>query len=306
MNNRRLIFNPASGTANHMNEVRRLAGEQGFPIEETEHAEHAIALAEEAVVDGVDFLAVAGGDGTLNEVVRGLVRADALDSMTLGVVPAGTENLFATHMGIRDVEHAFTVLEDGERRQIDLGISGDDTRSGMPFVTSCIAGLPADASVMASDELKRRFGSLAFVISGVQRAAAFDGLHLAVSAVTNDEEITWAGTALCVLIGNCRRFVKQGGQANVEDGLFDIVIIEQMPASGIVAEAVAHRLLGQDTEHVTHLQAGQVKIEGLDGETIDFSFDGELSSHASLVSHTRPHALTVCVGPEYELDPVYE
>lgn len=306
MNKRRLVLNPASGTADHMNEVRRLAGEQEFPIEETEHAEHAIELAEKAVADGVDLLAVAGGDGTLNEILRGLVRADALDTVTLGVIPTGTENLFATNMGIRDVEHAFTLLENGERRRIDLGIAGDGDRSGMPFVTSCIAGLPADASVTASDELKKRFGSLAFVISGVQRAAAFDGLHLAVSAVTDGEEITWTGTALCVLIGNSRRFVKQGGQANVEDGLFDVVIIEQMPTSGIVAEAMAHRLLGQETEHVTHLQARQVEIEGQDGEMIDFSFDGELSSHAYLVSHTRPHALTVCVGPEYERDPEYE
>jgi diacylglycerol kinase (ATP) len=301
VNKRRLVLNPASGTADHMNEVRSLAGDREFPIAETEDAEHAIALGEEAAKDGVDLLAVAGGDGTVNEVIQGLVRTDALDRVTLGVIPTGTENLFATYMGIRGVEHAFSVLENGERRQIDLGIAGD-----IPFVTSCIAGLPADASVTASDELKRRFGSLAFVISGVQTVAEFDGLHVAVSAVSNGEEVTWTGTTLCVLIGNCRRFVRQGGQANVEDGLFDVVIIEEMPASNTVAEAMAHRLLGQDTEHVTHLQARQVEIEGLDGETIDFSLDGELSSYTSLVAHTRPHGLTVCVGPEYEPDPAYE
>jgi diacylglycerol kinase (ATP) len=300
MNERRLILNPASGTADHMDEVRRLAADREYSIAETERAEHAIALGREAAAGDIDLLAVAGGDGTINEVIQGLVRADALDAVTLGVIPTGTENLFATNIGIRDIEHGFSLLEQGERRRIDLGIAGD-----MPFVTSCIAGLPADASVTASDELKRRFGSLAFVISGMRKVTEFDGLHIAFSAISNGEEITWTGEVLCVLIGNSRRFVRQGGQANVEDGLFDVVIIEQMPTGDLIAEAVSHRLLGQDTEHVSHRQVRQLEIDGLDGESIDFSLDGEKSSHERLEAHTQPHALTVCVGPEYERDPEY-
>jgi diacylglycerol kinase (ATP) len=301
MNERRLILNPVSGSADHMDEVRRLAADRDYHIEETEHEGHAIELGEEAVTDSVDQLAVAGGDGTLNEVVQGLIRADALDAVTLGVIPTGTENLFATNMGVQGIEHGFALLESGERRQIDLGIAGD-----MPFVTSCIAGLPADASVTTSNELKSRFGSLAFFVSGMQTVAEFDGLHLAVSAFSADQEMTWTGEALCVLIGNSRRFVGQDGQANVEDGLFDVVIIEQMPAREAIAEATAHRLFGQETEHVLHTQASQLEINAMDSDPIDFSLDGEPSSHEHLVAHTHLHALTICVGPEYESDPEYK
>ena len=297
-NGRWLVLNPTSGTADHIDQVRRLAVGRGYRIEETEHEAHAMALAREAVADGVDLLAVAGGDGTLHEVIQGLVDADALDEVTLGVLPAGTENIFATNVGVTDIEHGFELLERGERRRIDVGFAGDE-----PFVMSCIAGLPADASVATSGELKERFGSLAFVIAGIQEVASFDGLDIELSAVSNGEETTWSGEALCALVGNVRRFAKQGGQANAEDGLFDVVIIERMPGSDLVAEAVAQRLLGQDTEHVLHVRASQLEIDGQHGEPIDFSLDGEPSSHERLVLHSRPRALTVCVGPEYDPEP---
>lgn len=301
MTEHRIILNPTSGTAAPIDEIRRVALDREYHIEETEHEGHAIELGKDAVSDGVDRLAVAGGDGTINEVVRGLVEANGLGEVTLGVIPAGTENLLATNLGIRGVEHGFEVLESGEQRQIDIGIAGDEL-----FVTSCIAGLPADASVAASGELKQRFGSFAFVIAGVQQVAEFDGLHLDVSAISGREVVTWTGTALCVLIGNARRFVKQGGQANIEDGLFDVVIIEEMPTRNIVAELVAHRVLGRETEHVFHVQARQLEINGQDDDAIDFSLDGELNTYERLEAHTRPHALTVRVGPEYEPDPKYE
>lgn len=296
-----LVLNPTSGTADHIDDVRRLATEREYRIEETEGPGHAVELAQDAVAEDIDRLAVAGGDGTLNEVVRGLDRANGLDSVTFGVVPTGTANIFATNVGITGIEHGFEMLDRGERRDIDVGVAGD-----APFVMSCIAGLPADASVATSGELKERFGSLAFVIAGLQEVASFDGLDIELTAVSQGEETTWQGEALSALVGNVRRFTKKGGQANVEDGLLEVVIIEQMPPSDLIEEGIAHRLFGQDTEHVVHVRASQLEIDSQSGKPIDFSLDGELSSHGRLVVHTRPHALTVCVGPEYDPDPAYE
>lgn len=58
-----LILNPTSGTADHIDQVRQLGANRGYHIMETDHEGHAIALAREAVADGADLLAVAGGDG---------------------------------------------------------------------------------------------------------------------------------------------------------------------------------------------------------------------------------------------------
>lgn len=298
---RLLVLNPTSGTAAHSDAVRSLAVERGYHVEETESEGHAVKLASAAVDDGVDVVAIAGGDGTLNEVLHGIVAADGLDDVAVGVVPTGTENLFARNVGVTDIEQAFDVLEAGERRRLDVGVAGET-----PFLTSCVAGLTAEASISTSSELKERFGSLAFAISGVQQATDFDGLHLDISAVSQGEEATWDGKALGALVGNARRFAKQGGQANLEDGLFDVVVIEEMPASRAVAEATAHRVFGRETEHVHLFRASQLRLDSLDGDAINFSVDGERRRHDELVLHNQPQALTVCVGDAYDSDPSYE
>ncbi|MFD1600840.1 diacylglycerol/lipid kinase family protein [Halobellus rarus] len=290
-----VILNPKSGTADHVDEVRQSAEKRDYTIRETTHEEHAVRLAQDAAANDVDRLAVAGGDGTLHEVVRGLVAASALGTVTLGVIPTGTENIFATNTGVTSIEEGFELLDHGERRRIDVGFAG-----GEPFVVSCIAGLPAEVSVAASSDLKERFGSLAFVVASLQEVTEFEGLHIDLTAISNGEETTWSGEALCVLVGNVLRFVNRGGQANVEDGLFDVVLIEQMPASDILAEATAHRVFGRDTEHVLHMQASQLEIRGIDSDPITFSLDGELNTHHELVLYTDPQSLTVCVGPTYE------
>ncbi|MWG35854.1 diacylglycerol/lipid kinase family protein [Halomarina oriensis] len=295
-----LVLNPTSGSADHTERVRTLGEERDYHIEETTGPGHAIDLAERAAEAGVNLLAVAGGDGTLHEVVGGLVRADALDRTTVAVVPTGTENIFAQNVGIETPEQAFDVVETGARRRVDLGVAG-----GEPFTMSCIAGLVANASVSTSDELKERFGSLAFLVNGLQEAASFDGLHIDLTATSNGEEVTWSGDALCALVGNSRRFVEEGGQANLEDGLLEVVVIERMPAGDIVAEAFAQRVFGRTGDNVFHTQASQLTISAFDDhdDPIDFSLDGEPRSHDDLTIHCRPRSLRVCVGPEYDVSP---
>jgi YegS/Rv2252/BmrU family lipid kinase len=293
-----LVLNPVSGTADHADRVRELAEERGFRVEETERAGHATELARAAAADGATLIAVAGGDGTVHEVIDGLDRADAFDRTTLVPVPVGTANIVATNLGIGSVEQAFEVVETGARRRIDVGVA-----DGKPFAMSCIAGLIADASINTSDDSKERFGSFAFVVEGLREMADFDGLHVDLTAVSNGEERRWSGEAVCVLVGNLRRFAKEGGQADVEDGHFEVVVIEQMPTVEMVAEAVAQRVLGESTENVFHVRASQLEIRAGDDETIDFSLDGEPYATSRLSLHTRPLALRVCVGPDYDPSP---
>ena len=294
---RRVIMNPVSGGGDHAPTVRRLAERHGYSVVETEAESDGVALARAAATDGVDVLAACGGDGTVHEIVTGLADSDALDTVRFGVVPAGTANIFASDIGVRSIEHAFDLLETGDVRDIDVGFADD-----VPFIKSCIAGLTADTSAATTSDMKERFGPLAFVITGVQQATDFEGLALDIDAVTDEGEQTWSGEALCVLVGNARRFAKELGQANVEDGLFEVTLIEQMPPGEAVAEAIAQQLLGRDTEHVTHLTAERITIESR-AETVDFSLDGEIYSRDRLTLTVRPAALSVCVGPDYDPAP---
>ncbi|WP_247729710.1 diacylglycerol/lipid kinase family protein [Halovivax limisalsi] len=290
---RRLVLNPTSGDGAHANRVRELADEYGFSVVETERAGHASELAETAAADGVDLLAACGGDGTIHEVVRGLVAADALDDVTFCVIPAGTANLYASGLGIRSVREGFAAAERGETRRLDLGMAGDE-----PFVLSAIAGLPAEASVATGSELKARIGTFAFVIEGLRAAREFDGVQVAIAADTDDGTYAWRGEALSVLVGVLRDFTGENDPSNAETGRFEVTIVEQVPPTDAVAELVEQRLLDRETPHVTTLEATALEIDARTDEPVAFSLDGERRAYDHLDIRIRPAALRACVGTD--------
>jgi diacylglycerol kinase family enzyme len=330
-----LVLNPVSGTGDHVAEVRSRAADHGFEVRATEGEGDAIEFAREAAAAGASVVAAAGGDGTLNEVVRGIAAADRLDDVRFGVVPAGTGNNFAENVGVREIAHAFQIIEDGETREIDLGEA-----NGGVFLNSCIAGLTADASAETDSEMKSRLGVLAYVLTTLRRLSEFDGMSLRVDAEgvvdravepdgvdtasdangsdpasdanggaqtpdANGRGQSWDGTALLVLIGNARRFPQPGGgtQANVEDGLLDVTIVEGAPMGNALRENPVQRLLRGGEATITRLQTPSLSIEALDDEPVQFSLDGEIVSTADLDVSTRRRSLSLFVGDGYDPDP---
>jgi diacylglycerol kinase family enzyme len=120
---RRCLVNPHSGTGNHAERVRRAMEARGFAVTETESADHTVELSREAGEDGASTLAVCGGDGTINDALRGLYRADALGDVTLAVLPGGTANLLAENLEIRSLDHGIELSDTGEARALDVGVA---------------------------------------------------------------------------------------------------------------------------------------------------------------------------------------
>lgn len=294
-----LIYNPGSGSGNHGDTVRDQVARRGYDVKETEAAGDAISLAEAAVRTGYDTIVAGGGDGTVNEVVRGIDRAGGFDDRTLGVLPLGTGNNFAQQLGITDLETAFDVLAEGERRRIDLGQAGD-----RPFVNSCVAGLTAESSSETSTEMKDRLGVLAYVITGLRSMSGFESLRLTVDPVDDDETAAWAGDAICVLVGNGRRFTTAGGeQADMEDGRLNIVVIKDVSAFDLMSDRITERLLGTESEHIIRSTASSLTITNHDPSAIRFSLDGEILRQRELALGVRPGTLSVAVGDGYDPDP---
>ena len=295
-----IIQNPKSGSGDHTEAVRKRAEVLGYPLEQTEKANDAILLAEEAAEAGASTIVAAGGDGTVNEVVRGIERAGALDGVTLGILPLGTGNNFAKHIGITDIDTGFSVLEDGDRRRIDLGLANDT-----PFVNSCVTGLTAQSSSETTPEMKERLGMLAYVLTTLRSISEFESPPLEVDIEEDGAETTaWTGEALCVLVGNGRRFLTAGdNQANMEDGLFDITVIEDVPTLDLMGDAVIERLLGQDSGAVTQLKTPSLTIITRNPEPIRFSLDGEIIQQRELSLDTHPRTLSVAVGDGYSRNP---
>jgi diacylglycerol kinase (ATP) len=157
-----IIFNPRARSQKSGRVLRFLMSHANrFALYATNHAGEARELAARFAAQGEPVVVAAGGDGTLNEVVSGLAGTKTL----LGVLPAGTMNVFAREMGIPfdSLERAFEVIERGFVRDVDLFEA-----NGSPFVQ--MAGIGFDARVIEETkwESKKMLGPLAYLLAAVK------------------------------------------------------------------------------------------------------------------------------------------
>jgi diacylglycerol kinase family enzyme len=157
-----LIVNPkATSTTPGGRDVlaHALASQVKLEVVETDYRGHAMAMAVAAARDGIDLVVAHGGDGTVNEVVNGLLADSDGDPASLGhapmlgVVPGGSANVFARALGIsydpvEATHHLLHAIEDGRTRQVGLGLA-----DGHWFTFN--AGLGWDADVVASVAKRR-------------------------------------------------------------------------------------------------------------------------------------------------------
>ncbi|XVH32078.1 diacylglycerol/lipid kinase family protein [Haloferacaceae archaeon DSL9] len=301
-----LIRNPESGDQKAAQRALQLAAERDYEIRETESAGDAITIARDAAADDASLIVACGGDGTLNEVVRGVIDANALSEVRIGLVPAGTGNDFAGTIGVRDVEHAFEVLDRGRERPLDLGFAvdpddGEGPDSPRPFVNSCLCGLTAEASARTSSEIKQRVGVFAYVLETLRHSREFDAPRLRVE-VAGGDETRWTGEAAMLLACNGRDIPgPDTDQANVEDGLLDLAIVEQAPALDYLREGALQRLFGDDASQMIRRKGTQISIDA--DEPRQFSLDGEFLEARRLDLRCEPGVLRFVVGESYDPSP---
>jgi diacylglycerol kinase family enzyme len=155
-----LIVNPkATSTTARTREmlVRALAGDMSIAVACTEYRGHATGLARDAADRGDDLVIALGGDGTVNEVVNGLLAFGPHPALPrLGVVPCGAANVFARALGLPNhpveaTERLLAALQADRRRSVSMGVADDR------YFTFC-AGLGIDAAVVRIVEERRAGG----------------------------------------------------------------------------------------------------------------------------------------------------
>lgn len=170
-----LVVNPkATATSSRVRDVlaHALASETRLDVVETKKRDHATELAEQAVGEGYDLVVALGGDGTVNEVVNGLLAGGPGPHVpALAVVPGGSTNVFARALGqaptaVEATADLLTAIADGPRgRRRTIGLGTVDDR----WFTFC-AGLGLDAQVVRRAEHRRRDGRRATPRLFVQEA----------------------------------------------------------------------------------------------------------------------------------------
>ncbi|MGC1377670.1 MAG: diacylglycerol kinase family protein [Anaerolineales bacterium] len=127
----KLILNPIANTGQAwrvVNDLRPIVAERGgADWSGTVYPGHAAELAKQAALDGYDLVIVLGGDGTIHEVINGLMQAPVEKRPALGIVPTGSGNDFAYALGIpTDARRAILQALDGAVSAVDLGLLVDE------------------------------------------------------------------------------------------------------------------------------------------------------------------------------------
>jgi len=287
----RAILNPRAGVSGR---ATREAIEGGRPawkdyaVYLTRAAGHATELAREAVSAGADLVLAVGGDGTVNEVARGLMGSGT----ALGVVPAGSGNGLARALRIPlRPGPALAALEAGVRRRMDVGVL-----NGRLFLN--VAGVGFDAAVGHSfhERGKKggRRGFLGYVRLCLLELRTYRPPRVSIEVPPERLELE----AFVLTFANGPQYgagavINPG--AKIDDGRLEVVAFEQAPLWRIVATG-AHMFLGG-----LERSAGYRRLSGASATVVGRSplpvhCDGDPSEAAARVEVTlRPRALEIVV-----------
>jgi lipid kinase YegS len=242
----------------------------------------------------VDLLIAAGGDGTLNEVLHGLMELSSNTRPILGIVPLGTANDFATGCGIpRDPGKALALCMQGEAVPIDVGKADDHW-----FINAASAGFGAEITATTSPELKRLLGPAAYTVMGA--ILAINLHHYQGRLTLPDREITGSGPV--AIVGNGRQTgggIQVAPRARIDDGLLDVLVVRQISPTALLAAARELQQLPSDGEYISYWQTPWLEVHP--DEAIPVNLDGEPLRFSAVRYEAVPKAIQLIVPPNCEL-----
>lgn len=201
---------------------------------ETQYPAHATQLAIDAVLNRYDVILAAGGDGTLNQVLNGILTKDTTSSLpVLGVIPLGSGNDFAALMDVKaEPSQLIDLITNNKARSIDVGkISCVGKEGGLNeryFINVCSMGM-GPATVQRIERLPRWLGpGLRYFTSVLNTFLTHPSERFEVIS----KGWTWEGKARVVAIANGKSFGNRiyiAHEAEPDDGLFNTLIATDMP-----------------------------------------------------------------------------
>ncbi len=279
-----IIANPAAGHGKGASAIPKIKEELnrlglGFDLVTTSHSGHGIQLARQAAVDGADVVVAAGGDGTVNEVLNGLMEARQINSNrpALGILCAGRGNDFACAPGIpADLAAGCRVLRDGHRRTIDIGrVRGGHFPEGRYFANTVGVGFDAVVTIQAA-RLPRWGGFFSFLIAILKTIFLY--YKGPTVQIQHDGQLLTTSTLL-VSVMNGRRLGDgfwMAPEAKLDDGLLDLVIGRQVSQTRILT-LIPHIMKGTHLTQpeVTMVRAAHITITAIEG-SLPTQSDGEI------------------------------
>lgn len=304
-----LITNPKSGHGGvDLSEALTVLQANGWDVTVRQKLKGGMAeeLARDAAEQGYNVVVDCGGDGTLSEIVNGVVGTD----VAVGTLPGGTANVWAHEMGISEqLPQAAMQLVTATRQRVDVGHVEVNGKHGAYFLL--MAGIGIDAAVMSrvDKELKNHIGKLAI---GLATLEALQDVRVAPVEVELDGT-HWRGKVSQIVIGNTRRyggFTSMTPFAYANDGQLDVCLITATtPLSGM-RQLASLALRGRASQSTAQIyRAASITVRSpivfpleTDGGVIDLDEDDHTPDGVVYTFRTMAQSISVLVPRAYQGD----
>ena len=287
------IYNPHAGKAgirSNLLDIVDIFTKAGYEV--TAHPTQKQGDAIEATLKKAhkyEVLACCGGDGTLDEVVTGMMKRSY--RIPIGYIPAGTTNDFARSLGIpSNMIRAAENIVAGNRFCCDIGAFNDDT-----FVYIAAFGLFTDVSYETDQHVKNVLGHLAYVLEGARRLNKYPCYHMKVTSngETIEEDFMYGMVSNSRSAGGFKNIT--GKNVELDDGVFEVTLIKK-PGNVIELNQIMAALVGGniDAECMYCFKTAHITFES--SEPIAWTLDGEFGgNHKDVVISNEKQALQIIV-----------
>ncbi len=243
-----------------------------------------------------DIVVCSGGDGTLDEVVTGMMKRDKEDRIPIGYIPTGTTNDFANSLHIsRDIMEATDTAVHGKPFACDVGRFNKDV-----FVYVAAFGLFTDVPYQTDQKLKNALGHAAYVLEGAKRLSNIPSYHIEIEADGRkiEDEFMIGMITNSKSVAGFRSIM--GKDVKFDDGEFEVMLIKK-PKSLIGLQEIITALLIEnfDTKHMYTFKAKDIKLKSK--EEIPWTLDGEFGGqHEEVHIINKKQALEIMIEREEE------
>ena len=247
--------------------------------------------------DDYDMVVCCGGDGTLDEVVTGMMSRSKEKRVPIGYIPAGTTNDFAKSLDIpRNMPEAAKIAMNGNSFACDVGAFNGDC-----FVYIASFGIFTEVSYSTKQEMKNVLGHLAYVLEGMKSLYNVKSYYMRVSC----EELEFEGDFILGMVTNTKSvggfkgIVK--GDIHFDDGVFEVTFIKR-PKNPLELQDILASLVGGEIEskYIYSFRTSKLIVES--EEMVPWTRDGEFGGNRKAVIIENKHkAVEIIVKDEENL-----
>lgn len=276
-----LVVNPCSGRAKMRTELLKVveilsAADYSVTVYPTKARDDAKNFVANLSENEFSLIVVCGGDGTLNEVISGLMQAKL--NCKLGYIPSGTLNEWSSGLKIsKIIKDAAKDIVDGREISLDIGKFGNKY-----FSYTASFGAFTSASYSAPQDIKNALGQAAYFFEGIKSLSNIKPIHLKFKSKDREIEgdFLFGAISNSLSVGGIVKFDQNVVKLN--DGLFEVLLIRN-PENILKLQPLIDGILRQefDREGMEFFHTDQITVTG--GEDVSWTLDGEYAAGAKTI-----------------------